>query len=91
METDGEGAFLVIVRTLRGTVWPGVKLHEVREAAGKERPADLTVRRIWLFQREIDLLSPGSTGRLRITGDPGGDLAEDSVLVGRTNDEAPLT
>ncbi|TDD40244.1 hypothetical protein E1287_01660 [Actinomadura sp. KC06] len=87
VETDGEGAFLVIVRTLQGTVWPGVRLDAVRDDAGKERPADLTVQRIWLFQREVDLLSPGSTGKLRITGDSGGVLTENSVLLGRTAEE----
>ncbi|MFI0370835.1 hypothetical protein ACH35V_23440 [Actinomadura sp. 1N219] len=91
METDGEGTFLVIVRALQGTLWPGVKLHAIRDTSGKERPADLTVQRIWLFQREIDLLSPGSTGKLQLTGDPAGDLPEGSILLGRTTDKPTQT
>ncbi|MFI0404264.1 hypothetical protein [Actinomadura sp. 3N508] len=92
VETDEEAAFLVVVRTLQGTVRPGARLHAVRDLTGKDRPADLTVRRIWLFQRETDLLSPGSTAKLHITGDPGGAaLLENCLLIGRSNSSPTQT
>ncbi|MBE1534586.1 hypothetical protein [Actinomadura algeriensis] len=86
VERDGTDAFLVIVRVLQGNVRPGGTLHSVRDASGEERPADLTVRRIWFYGREIDLLCPGETGRLRISGNVNGGLGHGSVLVGRTSE-----
>ena len=81
VEITDEGQLLAIIRVMKGNIRPGSKLDWIREADGKERPVDLTVQRMWLFTREVDLIGPAYSGKLELTGDAGGELTPGSLLL----------
>lgn len=80
-ETTDDGRLMVIVRVLKGDLRPECRLDRIREADGTERPVDLTVRRMWLYTREVDLIGPSYSGRLELSGDAAGELVPGSFLL----------
>jgi hypothetical protein len=81
VEADGEGRLIVVMRVMKGDLRPGTRLDRVRGPDGDERPASLTVRRMWLYTREADLIDPPHAGKLELSGDAGGELAPGFLLV----------
>lgn len=81
VEAADEDRLTVIIRVMKGDLRPGARLDRVRDPAGNERPATLTVRRMWLFTREVDLIDPPHSGKLELSGDAGGDLAPGYLLL----------
>ena len=83
VEIISEGRLMVIIRVMKGDLRPGSRLDWVREVDGRERPVDLTVQRMWLFTREVDLIGPSYSGKIELAGSAGAELTQGSLLLRR--------
>jgi hypothetical protein len=83
VEVTDEGQIIVIMRVMKGDLRPGSRLDAVREVSGEERSVALTVQRMWLFTREVDLIGPSYSGKLELTGDANGEILPGSLLLSK--------
>ncbi len=72
----------MIVRVIKGTLRPGSEFDAIRESSGEERAVALSVRRMWLFTREVDLVGPPCSAKLELAGDSNGPILPGSLLLG---------
>jgi hypothetical protein len=81
-EPINEGQCLsVVVRVIEGELRLGDTLNCIRGPDGTRRQVELTVQRILLLAHDVDLLIPVNSGKIEISGNPGGELNEGSLLL----------